>query len=149
MGRPTTRKKSPIARAIAELRQRLGETQQSMAIRLGVSLQSVARWETESVPHYLTMQRLWMLAREHGHKDLMKVFQARLDNLTGPDLRKLQENSAQLSRWSQIRQAVTDVMQVAEHLNMEGHPMGQRLKGLAENLSSLTRAAQEWSWGYL
>jgi len=149
MGRPTSRKKSPIAKAIAELRARLGETQASMAVKLGVSLQSIARWETEAAPHHMHLTRLWLLAREHGYKDLMKVFYGRINQLQAPDQRKVEAQRAQYDRWGKIQNTVIDVMQEAQQLSKEGHPAAPRLADLASKLISLTRAAREWSWGNL
>ena len=127
MPRPTSRKKAPIAKGIADLRQRLGETQASFSARLGVSLASIARWEsTEFAPHYIMLNKLWLLAREHGHKDLMKVFRAQLDDLQGPDQRKVEKERIHYDCWRRIQTAVTEVSAEAQQLTDEGHPAGAR-----------------------
>jgi hypothetical protein len=73
MARPTTKIKTPVSAAIAELRRRLSHSQQGFSNLLGVSLPTVAKWETNTRPGRTELGRLLHLAGEHGWEDLVKI----------------------------------------------------------------------------
>ena len=56
-----------VGRAIKEIRQKLGESQQAFSNRLRVTVTSVSRWETDRfTPEPLLLAQLAAMAREHG-----------------------------------------------------------------------------------
>jgi transcriptional regulator with XRE-family HTH domain len=64
-----------IGAALKELReQRLRLSQQAFAVRLGMSMNSVARFETGRIPEAQSLNRIAALAVETGNQDLAKVF---------------------------------------------------------------------------
>jgi transcriptional regulator with XRE-family HTH domain len=74
MARPPTVVKNELSVAIAELRRRLGSSQQVFAISLGLSLGAVARWELNQRPERRMLKRLIDLASDNGHQDLADIF---------------------------------------------------------------------------
>src|SRR5215471_8057275 len=102
MARPASRQKSAVAQALIELRHRLGETQQSMAVRLGTTVTSVARWESASKPGGVMLMNFWLLAREQGYKDLTKVLHRALEELERAERRKADEWLQQHERWMKL-----------------------------------------------
>ena len=76
MARPSKVVKSPVATAIAELRQRLGLTQQGFAQLLEVNLATVGRWEVNYPPERKLHERLIKLADENGFGDLRDILYA-------------------------------------------------------------------------
>jgi transcriptional regulator with XRE-family HTH domain len=66
--------KGEIARAIRQLRMKFGETQQAFAQRAGLSVVSIARYETNAVPSAAILQRLAELAEENGLQDEALIF---------------------------------------------------------------------------
>ncbi len=64
MPRPSSSKKSPVARAIVDLRAKLGDSQPTFASRLRLAHQTVARWETKVPPTGVMLKMLWHLADE-------------------------------------------------------------------------------------
>jgi transcriptional regulator with XRE-family HTH domain len=65
MARPTSRKKSELSKAVVELRVLLGENQQAFSNRLGIALNTVARYETSRPPSGEMLLRLGQLAAMH------------------------------------------------------------------------------------
>lgn len=61
-------------RAIAELRRRLGMTQQALAVDLGKAVVTVARWETSRLPSTEELLGLHGYAKKRGHEDLAGIF---------------------------------------------------------------------------
>lgn len=68
-------RRSPIAEAIRSLRATAGESQQEFAQRAGLSVVSVARYETDARPKKAVLARLAEVARDLGRADLQTVFQ--------------------------------------------------------------------------
>jgi transcriptional regulator with XRE-family HTH domain len=66
MPRTTSRKKSPVALAVANLRGKLGDSQQDFAQRLGVSITTVAKYETSNPPTGSALVKLADMARASG-----------------------------------------------------------------------------------
>jgi transcriptional regulator with XRE-family HTH domain len=74
MARPTSRKKSELSMAVAELRTRLGVSQQEFSNRMGVALNTIARYESSREPDGVALLRLAGIARSEGHSDLAEIF---------------------------------------------------------------------------
>jgi transcriptional regulator with XRE-family HTH domain len=70
MPRPPKVVKNELSRAIAELRRRLGFSQQAFANSLQLSLGAVARWELNQRPERTLLKQLISLASDHGFRDL-------------------------------------------------------------------------------
>lgn len=68
-------RRSPVAEAIRALRAATGESQQEFAHRAGLSVVSVARYETDAPPKKAVLGRLAEIARDLGRNDLQRVFQ--------------------------------------------------------------------------
>ncbi len=147
MARPTSRRRSPLAKALIELRSRLGETQQSMAVRFGVAVQTIARWETTGEPQSIMLWRLWELAREHQYDDLRDIFVAALDKFKLAERRKAENMMNDIERWREIQAGWIQVMEEGMKLSAENHPAGARITQLAARLGELTTKAREWAWG--
>jgi hypothetical protein len=129
-----------------ELRHRLGETQQSMAGRLGCALQTIARWETLGEPQSVMLWRLWELARDHHYDDLRDVFQTALDKFKLADRRKAEAAQNDAERWAEIQAKLIELMEEGMKLSKEKHPAGRRITEIAARLGGLTTSAREWSW---
>ena len=73
--------KTPVQKAIVALRKRLGDiTQQDLAVRMGKTVGTIARWETSYPPSGWTLLELERFALEAGCPDVALVFaQARSD----------------------------------------------------------------------
>jgi transcriptional regulator with XRE-family HTH domain len=72
--RPTDIVRSPAANSVIELRAALGETQQQFAMRLGSSMGSVARYETNRDPTARVLARMYLAAIESGQCGLIETF---------------------------------------------------------------------------
>lgn len=73
MARPTAVTRSRLAEAVRRIRLQLEETQEEFARRLGVSVGSVARYETNARPSQRVIRKLRDLARDVGRFDLMEL----------------------------------------------------------------------------
>lgn len=60
--------------AIKELRQRLGESQQAFATRLGISIRALANYEKDRQPHGKVLAALARAAEQGGQKPLADIF---------------------------------------------------------------------------
>lgn len=75
LARPTQIRRSKFAEAVRELRAHLGETQQQFAGRLGTSVVTVAKYETDmSRPGAATLARLAQISAENNLPDLALKF---------------------------------------------------------------------------
>ena len=71
----TENRRSPVAKAVFELRQILGESQEAFARRLHITVRTAARWETVRPPRaYTALSALANLAATHGRSDLVGRF---------------------------------------------------------------------------
>jgi transcriptional regulator with XRE-family HTH domain len=77
MARPTSRRKSKLSKAVCELRTRLGWSQQTLSNRLGVALNTIARYETAREPSGEALLKLGDLASVSHHWDLSELFHTR------------------------------------------------------------------------
>jgi transcriptional regulator with XRE-family HTH domain len=138
-----------VQKALIELRRRLGETQQSMSDRLGVSLQSIARWETSDPPVNITLATLHQIAEDNGHHDLADAFKAALDVLKEAQQRKANDILDEIARWHMIRDHLTSLGQEADRLRNEklkDVELPQRIVDRLTALDQVLAAAQKWSW---
>jgi transcriptional regulator with XRE-family HTH domain len=67
-----------LNRAVQELRRAAGESQQSFAQRLGLSMRAIANYEKDRVPNGPALFRLAKLARQIGRTDLSQIFSSAL-----------------------------------------------------------------------
>ena len=146
MARPASRQKSAVAQALIELRHRLGETQQSMAVRLGTTVTSVASWESASKPGGVMLMNFWLLAREQGYKDLTKVLQRALQELERAERRKADDWLRQHERWMKLKNSSAALEEIANQLLTEGHPCGSKLAHVSAEIASLAKAGWSRSW---
>ena len=140
---PKRKTRPELSRALIELRQRLGETQESLARRLNVSLQTVALWETRRPPQGIVLLRLSSLAEEYQHRDLAQIFEEAVDNETRQvrdDLRLEQK------RWERILSGLVEIQDAALELENGAPAVGERILIIAQNLLRVAREAREWSW---
>lgn len=130
MPRKTSSRRTPVSRALIELRSRMGETQQSLSALLGCSLQSVARWETTAPPVNMALANLHRMAAGAGHHDLAKVFMDALEALKGKQRRKLDDTMDEINRWHEITDHLRVFREEVEKLR------GEKLKdtGLPERM---------------
>jgi transcriptional regulator with XRE-family HTH domain len=103
--------KSPVSTALRELRSRTGFTQEGLARKLSVSLQTVALWETKRPPSGIMLARLATLAAEHRYKDLKQIFENALAELP-PAV--VAEVNRERERWKRIFRWVDDIEEAAE-----------------------------------
>jgi transcriptional regulator with XRE-family HTH domain len=137
------RKSRPeLSSALIELRKRLGETQESLARRLNVSLQTVALWETRRPPQGIVLLRLSSLAEEYQHTDLAQIFEAAVDNET----RQVRDDlRLERQRWERILRGLAEIREEAERLRDDPR-VRDRIQEIAESLVGIALAAREWSW---
>lgn len=69
-----------IARAIKELRLRLGETQLQFAIRTGSAISSLTRWEAGQQPKASILKAFSAIAKEHKYADLAQILNEGSEN---------------------------------------------------------------------
>lgn len=157
-----------LSQALIELRLRLGETQESLARRLHVSLQTVALWETKRAPKGIILFRLSKLAEGHQYADLAKIFADAVEQenrLTREDLRREDE------RWFKLWVGLNKIGWIAVELIQgkgpaklippPGQPLprtteedrkqyeiaiGKDIQRLVVEVRQLAEEAQAWSW---
>jgi DNA-binding transcriptional regulator YiaG len=136
-----TRTRSHLSLALIELRQRLEETQQSLAHRLNVSLHSVALWETKNTPRGLMLLRLSKLAQDYGHADLAEIF-ADAVGKANRRVRELLNSEEEL--WDKIFTRLYRIQLEADKL--ADAAARDRIISLAKEAEQLAETAQEGSW---
>jgi transcriptional regulator with XRE-family HTH domain len=65
---------SPVSRAVRELRQAYGESQQAFAYRMKTAIRTIARYETVRPPHGAELGQFLELAIAKQRNDLAEVF---------------------------------------------------------------------------
>jgi transcriptional regulator with XRE-family HTH domain len=63
-----------LAAEVRQLRERLGESQQAFATRVGLSIRAVANYEADRMPTAKVLGDLYRQAREAGYQDLAELF---------------------------------------------------------------------------
>jgi transcriptional regulator with XRE-family HTH domain len=74
MARPTDVSRGQLAESIKALREYFGETQKEFARRLGVTIGSVARYETNAPPSARVLRKLRDLAIAVGQQKFQRMF---------------------------------------------------------------------------
>lgn len=140
---PKRKSRPQLSSALIELRKRLCETQESLARRLNVSLQTVALWETRRPPQGIVLLRLSSLAEEYQHTDLAQIFEAAVDNET----RQVRDDlRLERQRWERILRGLAEIRDEAERLRDVDPRLRDRIQEIAESLLGIALAAREWSW---
>ena len=140
---PKRKSRPELSSTLIELRKRLGETQESLARRLNVSLQTVALWETRRPPQGIVLLRLSSLAEEYQHADLAQIFEAAVDNET----RQVRDDlRLERQRWERILRGLVEIQEEAERLRSVDPRLRDRIQEIAESLVGVALAAREWSW---
>jgi len=67
-----------LQEAVRELRAATGDSQQSFAQRLGLSMRAIANYEKDRAPNSPALYRLAKLARQVGRPDLAQIFSSAL-----------------------------------------------------------------------
>ncbi len=75
MARPSIKTKSPLSEALIHLRSTYGESQQAFSNRLGLALNTIAKYESVKPPTGVVLLKFASMAAEKGRKDLVKVFE--------------------------------------------------------------------------
>jgi transcriptional regulator with XRE-family HTH domain len=70
--------KTPVQQALVDFRRRLGFTQLELALKLGLTPVTAARWETSLPPHGHRLDQLARFAEKHDAPDLATVFRTAL-----------------------------------------------------------------------
>lgn len=73
----------PVSKALIDLRNALGETQQQFAVRIGASVTTIARYETFRPPHGKTLVQIADIAQQRGLDELASVFHQAFDGEVG------------------------------------------------------------------
>lgn len=76
--------KSQVSKAVGELRALLGDSQQAFSNRLGLAINTIARYETSREPSGEVLLTLSELAEKHGHFQWRDFFRTRyIDEVFG------------------------------------------------------------------
>ena len=136
MARPQTVVKNPLSLTIAELRRRLGLSQQRFSDLFEVSLNTIARWELNSRPAPEMLKRLIELAMEHGFADLEDVLYAEYQAEFGLKLRSNFNREMNEQIDFALRILTGSSVRPAKILNRDV----QIVKGILNNLRSRLKA---------
>ena len=79
----STKPANPIMGAVRDLRLALGDTQQSFAQRLGLSISTVVRYELTRPPKGTALAQLMQVASENNQPDIAMVFAGALADELG------------------------------------------------------------------
>ncbi len=97
--------------AIVGLRNVLGLSQQDFAVRLGVAINTVARWETGRTPDLLALAKLERFASDNGQAAHANVFQALIDSQVGDLL--MTTRNARIAA-GRIKKAIDGISKIIE-----------------------------------
>lgn len=145
--------RSDLQQAIVELRQRLGLTQQDLAIHLGKAVVTIARWETARPPRGESLAALVRVAKATGHEDLEAVFARWLGLSSMPParpgaegkggmaaaVRQLREHMGCTQQDLAVRAGLT-VRGIARYESGEREPTGKGLAQLAKVAAEMGHA---------
>lgn len=140
------RKRSPVAGALIKLREKMGETQSSMAQLLDVETATVGRWEIANGPTNIVLVRLLEIAEERSYAELAKVFKDALERMKKAQPRKARDIDQERLRWAALDGHLGDIQQEAERLKAEGHPSGKVIYDLCNDMWVVLEEIQKWSW---
>ena len=122
-----------MSKALVELRRRLGQTQESLARCLGVSLQTVALWETKRPPGGFALLRLCKLAKEDP--DLLKIFADAVERGNRRTVQRMREDEA---CWNGLYTLLESIRQ--------DPAAGERIQQLARAAQESVNEVQDRSW---
>jgi transcriptional regulator with XRE-family HTH domain len=140
---PKRKSRSELSKALIELRKRLGETQESLARRLNVSLQTVALWETKRPPQGIVLLLLFGLAEKHQHADLAKIFNEAVEN-EPPVVRD--GLHVEQRRWETILLGLNEIQSEVAQLDSVAPLSAMRIRQIASHIGTLALEARSWSW---
>jgi len=137
--------------AFFELRKRLDMNQQELANRLGISLRTITRYESEGAPISLSMlSKMTRLAKDTGHADLaakmehsfQEIFKMRLGaELILPDL---DEDRNDLERLRELLRSFRDLWNVFQpEINEAEQRIRRRLDELLSEMAKLLLPEKE------
>lgn len=112
---------NPLQMAVVELRQKMRLSQQQLAVRLGIAVMTVSRWERTRTPSGRSLERLAELAASAGLKDLADQFQEAWwrdpDARVMPDLTQFIESL----QWTARRSGVYDWSTAVRSISSNRH----------------------------
>ena len=118
------------------LRQRLGITQAELAQEMGVSLQTVVRYENKMPPKGPALARLRVFSEESGHPDLAKVFESEIREEGNQRIaRKIRGFLSEHARWQQIGLSLHRL--IAESENIKPADLRKRIEDELNQLGKL------------
>jgi transcriptional regulator with XRE-family HTH domain len=119
----------------------MGETQESLARKLDVSLQTVALWETRRPPQGLALLQLATIAKDHRHDDLAEWF-VKAAHLS-LDAQARLRIEIQVKAWKDLFRALEEIRREARSIG----PLdtGRRILRAAEKLDQSAKEAQKWA----
>lgn len=140
-----------IQEELRKFRLSLGETQESLARRMNLTVRTIARYESDQPPADKALQRFIDLARETGQKEFEQIFFGHImdgylyrslaaDRMTGlrlnlamaiSELTSLADPSLTVERARDIGQRVTVILQRASDLTVLG-PIEDALRKMVE-----------------
>src|SRR5690349_11173891 len=80
MEKGTDSTKNDLISAVRSVREKLGDSQQTFAGKLGIAIRSLAYYESDRVPRGRTLARLAQLANEAGLKSEEDLFRSAVRN---------------------------------------------------------------------
>jgi transcriptional regulator with XRE-family HTH domain len=105
-----------ITAGIRKLRLALGETQQSLANKLGIAISTMVRYETNRPPHGEALVRFMKLADANSQPDLAKLFQAALARELGHEVVRHALPARTVELWDDEEAEIVDAVLTAKRL---------------------------------
>ena len=130
------RLKSPVSKALRELRERVGFSQGTLAQELRVALQTIVLWETKRPPSGIMLVRLSQLAEEYHHADLQEVFEEALKALPPAVLADIERER---QRWQEIEAMLGWIQDKVEGRDTE-------ISQYCDDIRHLLADIQAWNW---
>jgi transcriptional regulator with XRE-family HTH domain len=140
------KKRTPLQRALIELRQKLGHSQESLARALNVSLPTIGKWESMTEPKGISLALLEKTARENQLPKVAAVFQDALDKLKTTAPRDAQAIHDERMRWTALDEIIGRIQQEAEALKEKKNPAGQRIYDDCNAAWLLLEEIHSFSW---
>ena len=145
------RTRTPVQRALIELRTKLGHSQESLAREMDVTLPTVGKWETSTPPAGVALAALHALAVMKGHPELGQVFIDELHKLQGIYARKANDILDEIARWQKIKAHLTTLGQIDAAVRSatslkEAKEAVAPMYDLLVEFERVLAAAQKWSW---
>ena len=90
MARPSSRHRSDLSNAVIQLRRSLGDTQQQFAMRLGLAMTTIARYETSRQPQGDVLLQFARVAEDNGYSKLAQIFRRAMAEEAGFEVPSIQ-----------------------------------------------------------